>query len=120
MQREVSTSEIQQDFEQVFRSYILQNQAASGGPVNPFNGDILVANIESSHVTDNTDSITAMKRTLETMFRWRSETILQWIDRFEAPLTELKIARDGLAPYTEDDFSTHLSVEADFRRLHAW
>jgi hypothetical protein len=39
--REVSTAEIQQDFEQVFRSHILQNQAGTG-PTNPFNGDILV------------------------------------------------------------------------------
>ncbi len=36
--REVSTTEIQQDFEQVFRSHILQNQTAGGGPANPFNG----------------------------------------------------------------------------------
>ena len=36
--REVSTTEVQQDFEQVFRSHILQNQAAGGGPANPFNG----------------------------------------------------------------------------------
>ena len=44
--REVSTSEIQQDFEQVFRSHILQNQANTG-PTNPFNGDILVTHIEN-------------------------------------------------------------------------
>jgi hypothetical protein len=35
--REVSSAEIQQDFEQVFRSHILQNQA-NAGPTNPFNG----------------------------------------------------------------------------------
>ena len=57
--REVSTAEIQQDFEQVFHSHILQNQA-SAGPTNPFNGDILVNHIESNYVTDNSDSITAM------------------------------------------------------------
>jgi hypothetical protein len=32
------------------------------------------------------------------MVRWRSETIVQWIDRFEAPLAELDVARDGLTP----------------------
>jgi hypothetical protein len=37
------------------------------------------------------------------MVRWRSETIVQWIDRFEAPLAELEVARDGLNPYTEDE-----------------
>ena len=68
--REVSTIEIQQDFEQVFRSHILQNQAAQGGPVDPFNGDILIAHIESNYVTDNSDSITAMERKFETMVRW--------------------------------------------------
>jgi hypothetical protein len=44
--REVSTAEIQQDFEQVFRSHILQNQA-SIGPTNPFNGNILIHHIEN-------------------------------------------------------------------------
>ncbi len=33
----------------------------------------------------------------------RSETIVQWIDRFEAPLAELDVARDGLTPYKEDE-----------------
>ena len=103
--REVSTTEIQQDFEQVFRSHILQNQATGGGLVDPFNGDILMAHIESNYVTDNSDSITAMERKFETMVRWRSETIVQWIDRFEAPLAELEVARDGLAAYTEDELS---------------
>jgi hypothetical protein len=36
--REVSTAEIQQDFEQVFRSHILQNQTAGNGLANPFDG----------------------------------------------------------------------------------
>jgi hypothetical protein len=103
--REVSTIEIQQDFEQVFRSHILQNQAAGGGLVDPFNGDILIAHIESNYVTDNSDSITAMERKFETMVRWRSETIVQWIDRFEAPLAELEVARDGLNAYTEDELT---------------
>ena len=101
--REVSTTEVQQDFEQVFRSHILQNQAAGGGPANPFNGDVLITHIESNYVTNNSDSITAMERKFETMVRWRSETIVQWFDRFEAPLAELEIARDGLAAYTEDE-----------------
>ena len=100
--REVSTAEIQQDFEQVFRSHILQNQANTG-PTNPFNGDILVTHIENNYVTDNSDSITAMERKFETMVRWRAETIVQWIDRFEAPLAELDVARDGLNPYEEDE-----------------
>ena len=103
--REVSTTEIQQDFEQVFRSHILQNQAAAGGLVDPFNGDILIAHIKSNYVTDNSDSIMAMERNFETMVRWRSETIVQWIDRFEAPLAELEIARDGLNAYTEDELT---------------
>ena len=103
--REVSTKEVQQDFEQVFRSHILQNQNAGNGQANPFNGDILITHIESNYVTDNSDSITAMERKFETMVRWRSETIVQWIDRFEAPLAELEVARDGLAAYTEDELS---------------
>ena len=103
--REVSTTEIQQDFEQVFHSHILQNQAAGGGLANPFNGDILIAHIESNYVTDSSDSITAMERKFETMVRWRSETIVQWIDRFEAPLAELEVARDGLTAYTEDELT---------------
>ncbi len=37
------------------------------------------------------------------MIRWRSETIAQWIDRFEATLAELEVARDGLNPYQEDE-----------------
>ena len=101
--REVSASEIQQDFEQVFRSHILQNQAANTIQANPFNGDILISHIESNYVSDNSDSITAMERKFETMVRWRSETIVQWIDRFEAPLAELELARDGMAAYTEDE-----------------
>jgi hypothetical protein len=104
--REVSTTEVQQDFEQVFRSYILQNQAVGGGLAYPFNGDILSAHIESNHVTDNSDSITAMERKLETMVRWRFKTIVQWFDRFEAPLAELEIARDGLAACTEDELTS--------------
>jgi hypothetical protein len=104
--REVSTTEVQQDFEQVFRSHILQNQIAGGDLVNPFNGDVLIAHIESSYVTDNLDSITAMERKFETMVCWRSETIVQWFDRFEAPLAELEIARDGLAAYTEDELTS--------------
>ncbi len=48
--REVSTTEVQQDFEQVFRSNILQNQAVGGGLAYPFNGDILIAHIESNYV----------------------------------------------------------------------
>ena len=55
--REVSTIEIQQDFEQVFRSHILQTQAAGGGPVDPFNGDILIAHIESNYVTDRIQTL---------------------------------------------------------------
>ena len=101
----MSTTEVQQDFEQVFGSHILQNQAAGGGLVNPFNGDILIAHIESSYFTDNSDSITAMERKFETMVRWRSETIVQWMDRFEAPLAELELARDGLAHYTEKELT---------------
>jgi hypothetical protein len=101
--REVSASDIQQDFEQVFRSHILQNQAASTIQANPFNGDILISHIESNYVSDNSDSITAMERKFETMVRWRSETIVQWIDRFEAPMAELELARDGMAAYTEDE-----------------
>ncbi len=58
----MSTIEVQQYFEQVFRSHILQNQAAGGGLVNPFNGDVLIAHIESNYVTDNSDSITALER----------------------------------------------------------
>ncbi len=46
-----------------------------------------------------------MERKFETMVRWRSETIVQWIDRFEAPLAELEVARDGLAAYTEDELT---------------
>ena len=46
-----------------------------------------------------------MERKFETMVRWRSETIVQWIDRFEAPLAELDVARDGLAAYTEQELS---------------
>jgi hypothetical protein len=81
----------------------LQNQAGTG-PTNPFNGDILVHQIENDYVTDNSDSITAMERKFETMVRWRSETIVQWIDRFEAPLAELEVAlRDGLNLYQEDE-----------------
>ena len=102
----MSTTEVQQDFEQVFRSHILQNQAAGSGLANPFNGDVLIAHIESNYVTDNSDSITAMERKFETMVRWRSETIVQWFDRFEAPLAELEIARDGLAAYTEDELTS--------------
>jgi hypothetical protein len=75
--REVSASEIQQDFEQVFRSHILQNQAASTIQANPFNGDILISHIEANYVSDNSDSITAMERKFETMVRWRFETIVQ-------------------------------------------
>ncbi len=37
------------------------------------------------------------------MVRWRSETIVQWIDRFEAPPAELEVARDGLNLYAEDE-----------------
>ena len=59
--------------------------------------------IRSSYVSDNSDSITAMERKFETMVRWRSETIVQWIDRFEAPMAELELARDGMAAYTEDE-----------------
>ncbi len=80
----------------------MQNQA-NAGQTNPFNGDILVYHIESNYVTDNSDSITAMERKFETMVRWRSETIVQWIDRFEAPLAELEVARDGLNAYEEDE-----------------
>ena len=40
------------------------------------------------------------------MVRWRSETIVQWFDRFKAPLAELEIARDGLAAYTEDELTS--------------
>jgi hypothetical protein len=46
-----------------------------------------------------------MERKFETMVRWRSETIVQWIDRFEAPLAELEVARDGLASYTEQELT---------------
>ncbi len=45
-----------------------------------------------------------MERKFKTMVRWRSETIVQWINRFEAPLAELDVARDGLTPYKEDEF----------------
>ena len=69
--REVSTAEIQQEFEQIFRFHILQNQAGTG-PTNPFNGDILVHHIENNYVTDNSDSITTMEWEFETMVRWRS------------------------------------------------
>ncbi len=102
----MSTTEVQQDFEQVLRSHILQNQAAGGGLANPFNWGVLIAHIESNYVTDKSDSITAMERKFETMVRWRSETIVQWFDRFEAPLAELEIARDGLAAYTEDELTS--------------
>jgi hypothetical protein len=101
--REVSTSEIQLDFKQVVRSYILQSQAASSILANPFNGDILINHIEANYVSDNSDSITAMERKFETMVRWRSETIVQWIDRFEAQMAELEVARYGMAAYTEDE-----------------
>jgi hypothetical protein len=46
-----------------------------------------------------------MERKFETMVRWRSETIVHWIDRFEAPLAELEVARDGLTAYTEDELT---------------
>ena len=46
-----------------------------------------------------------MERKFETMVRWRSETIIQWIDRFEAPLAELEVARDGLAAYTKQELT---------------
>ncbi len=39
------------------------------------------------------------------MVRWRSETIVQWIDRFEAPLAKLDVARDGLNTYAEDELT---------------
>jgi hypothetical protein len=45
-----------------------------------------------------------MERKYETMVRWRSETIVEWIDRFETSLAELEVARDGLNPCQEDDF----------------
>ncbi len=53
------------------------------------------------------------------MVRWRSETIVQWIDRFEAPLAELEVARDGLASYTEKE-PTYLWNEADLLGQHLW
>ncbi len=46
-----------------------------------------------------------MERKFETMVRWRSETIVQWMDRFEAPLAQLELARDGLAPCTEKELT---------------
>ncbi len=49
-----------------------------------------------------------MERKFETMVRWRSETIVQWIDRFEAPLAELELARNGLNPYTDDKMMIYL------------
>jgi hypothetical protein len=61
-----------------------------------------------------------MERKFETMVRWRSETIVQWIDRFEAPMTELELARDGMAAYTEDELIYDLSVEAGLCRQHLW
>jgi hypothetical protein len=54
-------------------------------------------------LTIQSDSMTAMERKFETMVRWRSETIVQWIDRFVAPIAELEVARDGMAAYTEDE-----------------
>jgi hypothetical protein len=84
-------------------SHFLQNQEASAIQANPFNGDILISHIEANYVSDNSDSITAMERKFETMVRWRSETIVQWVDRFEAPMAELELARDGMAAYTEDE-----------------
>ncbi len=118
--REVSASEIQQDFEQVFRSHILQNQATNTIQANPFNEDILISHIEPNYVSDNSDSITAMERKFETiMVRWRSETIVQWIDRFEAPMAELELARDGIYGCLHRR-RTDLSVEADLRRHYLW
>jgi hypothetical protein len=93
--REVSASEI--------RSHILQNQAASTIQANPFNGDILIDHIKANYVSDNSDSITAMERKFETMVRWWSKTIVQWIDRFEAPIAELELARDGMTAYSEEE-----------------
>ena len=58
-----------------------------------------------------------MERKFETMVRWRSETIVQWMDRFEAPLAELELARDGLAQYVHRE-GTDLSVEADLLGQH--
>ncbi len=88
----------------MFRSHILQNQAANAIQTNPYNGDILIGHhIEANYVSDNSDSITAMEQKFETMVRWRSEMIVQWIDRFEAPITELEVARDGMAAYTEEE-----------------
>ncbi len=37
------------------------------------------------------------------MVRWQSETIVQWIDRFEASLAELEVVWDGRNPYEEDE-----------------
>jgi hypothetical protein len=44
-----------------------------------------------------------MERKFETMVRWRFKTIVQWIDRFEAPIAELEVARDDMAAYTEEE-----------------
>ncbi len=57
------------------------------------------------------------------MVHWRSETIVQWIDRFEASLAELEVAQDGLNPYEEDEliywwkqtFSDNISGEEILR-----
>ena len=102
--RVVSPPAVRQDFEQVFRSHILRNRIED--EINPFNANVLIDHIHDNYVTDNNDSIIAIERKFETMVRWKGETLVMWLDRFELPLAELAEARVGLPALTESALIT--------------
>ena len=94
-----SSVHAQKDFEQVFRSHTLQQRADGGHEL--FNANIIIAHISEHYLTDNDDDIKAITRSFESMVRWKGESLLDWLDRFEQPLTELSEAREGLEAHPE-------------------
>ena len=88
----VSTKEVQDEYKQLHSEFVCaklrENSRAK------FTAQVLVNHITSHYLTDNTDQIKLLERKIEKMVRYENESLMEWLDRFQNPITKLEIAKE--------------------------
>ena len=88
----VSTKEVQDEFKQLHSEFVCaklrENSRAK------FTAQVLVNHITSHYLTDNTDQIKLLERKIEKVVRYENESLMEWLDRFQKPITKLEIAKE--------------------------
>ena len=87
----VSTHEVQREFKQVHQEFIHAKIRESSDA--KFTAQAIVNYVIANYLTENDAQIKLLERQIEKMIRYENEPILDWLNRFQTPITKLEVAR---------------------------